>query len=161
MVVRIMKNSDQKITNKEVIYQLINFSLKHRRVMQSYLDSTGVFHAQHRLLMLIAKNPDASQVDLAKMMDVSTATIAVSLKKLENGGYIKRETVQDDNRLNKIIITEKGNKVVSQSREIFEYTDKLVMDGITDEEKLTIYNILKKIDDNIGKMEETRKKRKC
>jgi len=92
--------------------------MKHRRIMQKFLDETGVYQAQHRLLMEIFRNPDASQNDIARSMDVSAATIAVSLKKLEKGGYIKRETVEEDNRFNKITITEKGNKVVEQSKQI-------------------------------------------
>ena len=109
----------KKISDKKIIHQLINFTVKHRRLMQYYLDETGVYQAQHRLLMEIARNPRASQKDLARSMDISAATVAVSLKKLEKGGYIKREVDEKDNRLNKITITEKGNKVVKRSKEIF------------------------------------------
>ncbi len=153
-----------KITDKEIIHQIINVSLKHRRVMQSELDITGVYHSQHRLLMEIARNPNASQVDIAKKMDVSAVTIAVSLKKLEKGGYIKRDIVEEDNRLNKIIITEKGNKVVNQSREIFAATDKRMLDKLTDEERYSLFTLLNKIDNNIANIEEEikqNKKRKC
>jgi len=59
------KNMDNnyidKISNKEVIRQLIIFAMKHRRIMQKFLDETGVYQAQHRLLMEIFRNPDASQ----------------------------------------------------------------------------------------------------
>jgi len=46
------KNMDNnyidKISNKEVIRQLIIFAMKHRRIMQKFLDETGVYQAQHR-----------------------------------------------------------------------------------------------------------------
>ena len=61
--------------------------------MQNYLDATGVFHAQHRLLMEIARNPNVSQNDIAKIMDVSAATIAVSLKKLATDNLSLHSTV--------------------------------------------------------------------
>ncbi|HCS74075.1 MAG TPA: MarR family transcriptional regulator, partial [Clostridiales bacterium] len=51
--------------------------------MQSCLDETGVYQAQHRLLMAISRKPYSSQKKLAEAMQVSTATVAVSLKKLE------------------------------------------------------------------------------
>ena len=49
------------------------------------------------------------------MYGVSGATMAVSLKKLEKGGYINRLVDQHDNRCNQICITEKGREVVEES----------------------------------------------
>ena len=121
--------------------------------MQSYLDETGVYHSQHRLLIKIAHTPNASQKDIAESMDVSAATIAVSLKKLEKGGYIKKEIAEGDNRLNQITITEKGKKVVEQSKQIFGLTDQKVFEGFTEEEKLTLFVLLKKLNANLNKME--------
>src|SRR5690554_3253070 len=94
--------------DKHIIHQLITFAIKHRKIMQNYLDATGVYHAQHRLLMEISRNLNAPQIELERQMDVSSATIAVSLKKLEKGGYIIKKTDDVDNRLNQIVITEKG-----------------------------------------------------
>ena len=140
--------------NKQIIHQLILFAIKHRKIMQKYLDETGVYHAQHRLLMEIARNPSASQNDIARTMDISPATVAVSLKKLEKGGYIRREMDEGDNRLNKIIITGKGREVVETSRRIFELTDRKVLDGFTEEEKRTLFALMQKINANLDKMEE-------
>lgn len=151
---------DDKISNKKIIYQLICFALKHRKIMQHYLDETGVYHAQHRLLMEISRNPDASQKDIARSMEVSAATVAVSLKKLEKGGYIVREIDEEDNRLNKIIITEKGNKVVKQSKQIFDSVDHKVFAGFTEEEKNTLLALLQKLNANLAGMEEEIKLKK-
>ena len=49
------------INNKKIIHQLITFAVKHKRIMQNYLDETGVYQSQHRLLMEISRNPNASQ----------------------------------------------------------------------------------------------------
>lgn len=143
-----------RVSDKKLIYQLINFALKHRRIMLNYLDETGVYQAQHRLLMEIACRPNASQNDIARSMDVSAATVAVSLKKLEKGGYISRVTDKADNRLNKITITEKGNRVVERSKQIFASTDQKVFSGFTDEEKQTLSVLLQKLDANLDSMEE-------
>jgi DNA-binding MarR family transcriptional regulator len=148
------------ISNKKIIHQLINFAMKHRKIMQNYLDETGVYQAQHRLLMEISHNPNASQNDIARLMDVSAATIAVSLKKLEKEGYINKEMDESDNRLNKITITEKGNRVVEQSRQIFESTDQKVFKGFTEEEKSTLFVLLKKLNANLVRMEDEIKLKK-
>lgn len=147
-------NYIEKIGNKEIIGELITFAIKHRKIMQNYLDETGVYQAKHRLLMAIAHNPNTSQIDLAKSMDVSPATIAVSLKKLEKEGYINREKDKYDNRINKITITEKGNRVVEQSRQIFKSSDEKVLEGFTVNEKYTLFVLLKKLNANLEKMED-------
>ena len=150
----------KRISDKKIIHQLINFTVKHRRLMQYYLDETGVYQAQHRLLMEIARNPRASQKDLARSMDISAATVAVSLKKLEKGGYIKREVDEKDNRLNKITITEKGNKVVKRSKEIFAAADRKILAGFREEEKHTLFVLLQKLHANLVRMEDEEKLKK-
>lgn len=128
--------------------------------MQSCLDKTGVYQAQHHLLMRISHNPNASQKDIAMSMDVSAATIAVSLKKLERGGYIKKEMDKGDNRLNQITITDKGNKVVEQSKQIFESRDRKIFEGFSEEEKHTLSALLQKLDTNLVRMEDEIKSQK-
>jgi len=152
--------SNNQNSFKEIVHQIIGFAIKHRRIMQNYLDETGVYQAQHHLLMEISHNQYASQKELAKSMDVSTATIAVSLKKLEKGGYINKVMDKEDNRLNQITITEKGNKVVQQSRQIFRSTDRKVFEGFTGEEMHTLSALLQKLDANLAKMEDEMKYKK-
>jgi len=158
--IKMENSSNKKTSNKEIIGQLITFAIKHRKIMQNYLDKTGVYQAQHRLLMTIAHNPNTSQIELAKSMDVSPATIAVSLKKLEKEGYINRQKDKDDNRLNNITITEKGNRVVEQSRQIFKLSDEKVLEGFTEDEKYTLFVLLKKVNANLEIMEDEIKEEK-
>jgi len=153
-------DSVNKISNKEIIHQLIGFAMKHRKIMQYHLGITGVYQAQHRLLMEISRNPNVSQKDIAALMGISEASIAVSLKKLEKGKYIKKEMNEGDNRLNQITITEKGKKVVEQSKRIFESTDRKVFEGFTEEEKSTLFFLLQKIDTNLNRMEDEIKSQK-
>jgi len=150
----------EKVSNKVVIHQLICFAMKHRKIMQHYLDETGVYQAQHRLLMQIFRNKNASQKDIADSMGISAATIAVSLKKLEKGGYINKVMDEGDNRFNQITLTEKGKKVVEQSIQIFEETDRKVFEGFTEEEMATLSGLLQKLDANLNKMEDQLKIKK-
>ncbi|HHV59128.1 MAG TPA: MarR family transcriptional regulator [Clostridiaceae bacterium] len=149
-----------KTNNKEVIFQLISCAKKHRKIMQNLLNETGVYHAQHRLLMEISRNPNISQKEIAESMEISPATIAVSLKKLERGGYINKEMDEGDNRLNQITITDKGKKVVEQSKQIFDMAGRKVFEGFTEEEKSTLSFFLRRLDDNLVRMEEEVKLKK-
>ena len=106
----------------------------HRSYLERELKKTGVFRSQHQLLMYIARNPNASQKDIAKINHVSTATIAVSLKKLEKGGYIKRTIDKEDNRFNQISITDKGMEIVKSSVYIFKRAEDRMFHGFSQED---------------------------
>ena len=151
-----VKDEGKRI-GREILHQIIGFAIKHRKVMQSYLDETGVYQAQHHLLMKISHIPYASQKELAESMEISTATVAVSLKKLEKGGYIKKNMDKTDNRLNQIAITEKGNKVVEQSKQIFDSSERKVFQGLTEEEKGFLFDLMQKLNANLARMEEETK----
>jgi len=159
-MMKINKDCVSQNSNKAIIQQIIGFAIRHRKVMQNYLDETGVYQAQHHLLMRISHDRCASQKDLAMSMDISASTVAVSLKKLEKGGYIKKEMDKGDNRLNKITITEKGNRVIEQSRQIFESAHQRLFEGFTEEEKCTLSALLKKLDGNLTGMEDEIKSKK-
>lgn len=120
------------------------------------MNRTGVYRSQHQLLMCIADNPRVSQKELAKVQHVSTATVAVSLKKLENGGYISRAVDQEDNRYNQICITEKGQAVVDKSICCFQEVERRMFDGFSSEELSCLLGYLSRIRQNMETLLEER-----
>ena len=62
----------------------------HRRKIEKLLDGTGLHRAQHRMLMTLSDCPVTSQVELANILEVSAATVAVSLKKLEKADTFRK-----------------------------------------------------------------------
>ena len=90
--------------NQKLVEKYIMANKLHRMYLQRELNKSGVYRSQHQILMFISKFPNASQKEIANRQHVSTATIAVSLKKMEKGGYISRVTDKDDNRYNQICI---------------------------------------------------------
>lgn len=121
----------------------------HRKIIENTVGKQGIHQAQHRLLMHLAKREWNSQKELADHIGVSTATIAVSLKKLERGGYIKKSIIPNDNRYNQLEITTKGRKVVKESSEIFNHIDEKMLEGFSEEEKKQFLEFLKRINNNL------------
>lgn len=138
---------------KDITGKMIRTNIMHRRVVENMLENTGVYQGQHRILMELSKHHHHSQKELAIAMKVSTATIAIALKKLEKNGYINKIMDKEDNRLNTIIITEKGQKVVEDSRNMFNDVDKRTFQGFTDDEKEQFYGFLSRIENNIMNIE--------
>ena len=86
-----------------------------RRCIEKKVNHTGVYQSQHRLLMHLNHHPNCSQIEIAREMEISPAAVAVSLKKLESGGYIMRETTESDSRTHRVTITKKGRSVIERS----------------------------------------------
>ena len=81
---------------RELTRRMILTNQMHKRVLEKNLEGTGIHRGQHRLLMALACDQFQSQVELARKLEVTPATIAVSLKSLEKTGMIDRRTRQED-----------------------------------------------------------------
>ena len=87
-------------------------------------------------------------------MEISAATVAVSLKKLEKGGYIEKQSSMSDGRSNLIALTSKGVDVVEQSREMFDRVDKEMFASLTEEEQQQFHNLMERVVNNLKTMED-------
>ena len=117
--------------------------------MEKIFNSTGVFQGQHKMLMCISDNNFYSQKEIAAHMKISTATVAVSLKKLEKGGYIEKIVDENDNRLNKIVLTDKAKSVVEYSRQVFDNMEESMFKDFSDKEKEQLIEYLERIERNL------------
>ena len=119
------------------------------------MKATGIHRSQHMILMYLYRcDSKTSQKDIAQHFEISAAAVAVSLKKLGAGGYIIRKSSKDDNRFNEIEITEKGKEIVDLSHSLFEQIDTETFNGIDDDEKQTLVNLLDKVLLNLKNMNE-------
>lgn len=134
-----------------LIEKYIRINRLHRSMMERRLDGTGVYRSQHQILMFVWDNPNVSQKELARMYGVSGASIAVSLKKLEKGGYIRRVVDQRDNRCNQICITQKGRKIVEDSVRIFRRTEQCMFLGFSENDMKVMGELLDRICSNLDR----------
>ncbi len=134
------------LSSRAIQHKFMCIGRMHRKAIENKLNNVGVHKSQNMILMhLYNSDSELSQKDIAKHFEISPAAVAVSLKKLECGGYIERNLNKDDNRFNKISITEKGKEIVLYSRKVFEETDEKAFLGITEEERATLTALLDKV----------------
>ena len=86
------------------------------------------------LVRISREEGNPSQKELAEKMELSTAAVAVSLKKLETGGYVARCADTDDSRINRVTVTEKGRLTVKKSHALFDALDTEMFAGVSEEE---------------------------
>ena len=104
--------------------------------------------------MHIAKHGACTQNHIAEAMEVSAAAVAVSLKKLEKGGYIEKKNSLEDGRSNVIVLTAKGEDVVEKSRLMFDEVDGKMFDSLTEEQQIQLHSMMEQIINNLKTMED-------
>lgn len=118
------------------------------------LSDTGIYRSQHQTLVYLAKHPEVSQREIAAVFSVSTATMAVTLKKLEAAGYIERSVSRTDNRQNCVRLTEKGLAVIEESAAVFREIQREMFAGFTEEEKRRMLKDFQRLAENLERLQE-------
>lgn len=119
-----------------------------KRSIEKKVKDTGLYRSQHRLLMILGKHPDCSQTLLAEKLEVSSAAVAVALKKLEKSGYIERTSDETDSRMNHVVITAKGQEAIRISCVYFQEVEGALFEGFSEKEISDMGNFLKRIIQN-------------
>ena len=85
------------------------------------------------------------------MFDIRRSSVSTMISCVEKKGYIKRESIPTDKRINKIVLTEEGRKKFeSVDADLKEYKQKLLED-FSDEDIELVYNMLQKISESTKK----------
>ena len=117
------------------------------------LKTVGITHQQGRLLGIIYENILAghaiSRHFLEEKMDLRGPTVTSLLNGLEKKEYIIRTVSKEDHRAMQIIITPKGEKVISDIRKVFNSMEEKLLRGMTNEEVETLRMLLFKVYNNI------------
>lgn len=140
---------------KNIQYRLVNLFRQldqfFKRAIGKKVSSTGVYRSQHRILMMLSEHPDCSQTELADELDISSAAVAVTLKKLEKAGYISRQCSAEDNRMNHVVMTDKGKMIIDISHSYFQEVENALFVGFSEEEMALLEKFFLRIIQNCGR----------
>lgn len=139
---------------KHLVWEFCRIAREHRKTVEKRVSALGIHPSQHHFLMYISKNGACSQNSIAEAMEVSASTVAVSLKKLEKGGYIERQISPEDCRSNRIVLTPKGEDVVIRSKQLFEEVDREMFESITEKQQEQLHACMEQILKNLRRFEE-------
>ena len=139
---------------KYLVWDIIKIAREHRKTVEKRICSLGIHPSQHHVLMHLAMNGACTQNQIAEAVEVSAAAMAVSLKKLEKGGYIEKRISEFDGRSNLIALTAKGEEVVQQSKLMFEEVDQRMFEALTEEQQNQLHEYMEQIINNLKTMEE-------
>ncbi|TRZ37035.1 MarR family transcriptional regulator [Niallia circulans] len=104
---------------------------------------------QYLYLVRIYENPGIIQEKLAEMIKVDRTTAARAIKKLEINGFIEKRQDETNKKIKKLFPTTKGENVYPLLKRESDYSDKSALAGLTEQETELLYDLLKKVRENI------------
>lgn len=105
--------------------------------------------SQMRMLEFIERNDGCTQAEVADEMQVSPASVAQSIKRMEASGFVSRDVCRGNLRANSLHITEDGIRAKVQCRRVFDELETEMFAGFTDAEKELTSELLSRLISNL------------
>ena len=131
--------------NREITKRILDIGLLRRIKLRKTLCDSELHLGQLPIIEFIMKNDSCTQCEIAQELKVSPASIALSTKRLQNAGIIKKKTDKSNMRKNMLSVTEKGVALAEKYFAAFDEVNGLSYVGLSDEEKNTLCTLLDKV----------------
>ena len=124
------------------------------RLFQEWMHRTRVepLQGQHSCRMLLRSlghMEGCTQLDLVKETHLKPPTVSVTLKKLEENGFVERKTDEHDLRAIRVFLTDKGRKLNESTIARCKMADDIFMSDISEEEVEILLRVLTKMRNNM------------
>ncbi len=117
--------------------------------MQRTLSKYGLYPGQPQLLFAVRSLMRPTQNEIAAVLSVSKASVGVSLRRLENAGFVKRVRDKEDSRCIRILLTKKGEEYARWCDIDFEMIFTTMLDGFNFDQRESALSHLRKMDKNL------------
>lgn len=122
------------------------------------LSSFGVGKGQPPILRFLCDHDGCKQSEIAHREHVTAATTTVMLQTMEKNGLIQRKPDEEDLRIMRVYITDKGREVNAKCEEAIGKMEREIYDVFTEEEFEAFKYLLRKKRDRIKELLEMEEK---
>lgn len=142
------ENDDILKLKNQLCFPLYACSKEVVRRYKPFLDELDLTYTQYITMMVMWEKQEINVKCLGQMLYLDSGTLTPVLKKLESKGYLMRQRSKEDERNLRVTITEEGNRLKEQARQVPQQVGKCVHLEETEMEEL--YRLLYKV---LGDME--------
>jgi len=113
----------------------------------------GLKQIDLEIIFYLDRHRDASLGDISRRMYLNKGQLSQAINTLKTQGYIRTEKDENDQRYTYYRLTEKTEELLNEIQRITDYSTGVLMDGISAEEKMVYFSVMKRIGANIDKLE--------
>jgi DNA-binding MarR family transcriptional regulator len=124
------------------IYRNFHIYLNHQ------LEQYNIGSGQFQFLMVLYTHDGINQENLSEQLNIDKTTVTRALKKLEKEGYVTRKKDDFDRRSYLIFLTEKAKTLQPEIKTILKKWTVKVLNDISLDEQICLYNLLEKMKEN-------------
>lgn len=126
-----------------VLFRKLNVA--HRIVVQEYLDQHGLYIGQPRFLFALYSKPGMSQGQLTKELSLSKETVSVTVRRLEQTGFVQRVTSDIDKRIRLLYLSEKGENLMPELKSNFKEINERMFSLLDQQEREMLESLYEKM----------------
>ena len=135
---------------RPVIAAMHRLELLRKIRTRGILRGCGLYPGQPPMLQYIDEHPSCTQREAATQLDITPASAAASLKRLEKAGLLERQPDRHDSRCNRLTVTKEGEEKLRETQRAFEKLDQRMVTGLTEDEIAAFRRICEKMFDNLA-----------
>ena len=105
--------------------------------------------AQSGILFALHQEDTMSHKELPNRLNVTPPSITSMIKKMEQEGYITRKADEQDQRVMRLTLAQKGKDCIDYVIKTAEKLEEIVFEGMTAEEKMLFRRLLLQILENL------------
>ncbi|WKA54637.1 MarR family winged helix-turn-helix transcriptional regulator [Planococcus shixiaomingii] len=113
---------------------------------------------QYLYVVRICENPGIIQEQLVDMIKVDRSTATRALQKLEISGFIEKKEDPHNKKIRRLFPTEKGKAVYPFIKKENDHSNLVALEGFSEKEAATAFDLLQRIRKNVEKDWESVKK---
>lgn len=121
------------------------FMRLHHRAMHRYFRSVGMFNGHPHMLFIIRHRPGITQKELAEVMEISPASVAISVRRSEEAGLIRRCRDERDGRVMHLYLTAEGERMDAACARGRDFLIAALYRDFTPEDRRALYALLEKM----------------
>jgi len=114
------------------------------------LEPLGIAGGQYIFLLVLSKHDGFSQEELSSYLKIDKTTTAKAVRKLEENGFLFRQTDENDKRAYHVFLTPRAWDALPEILQAVEEWEKQMLGGITPQEVAQLEHLLQKMAQNVS-----------
>lgn len=134
-------------------FLLSRVALANRNMIDRRLNALGIHRGQPPVLFTLQKHEGMSNSEMAEFLNITPATMTNKIKRMEKAGLVVRRRDNDDERISRIYMTEKGRGIMNELKASIREIENNLLKGFSVEEISVLREMMRRMLDNISEFE--------